>query len=456
MSRPLTLLIALILVHLPAAAAATEVQRVVSPGGVEAWLVESHEVPVVAVSFAFRGGNSQDSEGREGTANLLSLLLDEGAGELDSAAFQDQLNRYAIYLSFDDGRDEFYGQIYTTVEHADRAFDLLHLALTEPRFEADAIERMRAAVASDIRRQVGTPEWLAARAWSDMVFADHPYGRSSRGTMASLQAITVEDLRAYMADTFARDNLVIGVAGAITAEELATQLDAVFQDLPATADLRPVPDITIDAGATTTLVRRDGAQSTVWVSQPALTRDDPDYYPLFVVNHILGGGGFGSRLTDQIRTARGLTYGVSSSLITYEHGGALLASSDLSNANVQEALVVLRGIWRDMAFDGPTAEELEDAVTYLTGSFPLSLTSTESIADLLVAMQVESLGIDYLDRRNDHIRAVTLEDARAAAAAYLRPDQLTVVVVGDPNRADLRPDAVLDAAALAAEELATN
>ncbi|MEQ9815768.1 MAG: pitrilysin family protein [Azospirillaceae bacterium] len=456
MFRPFTVIAILILFSTPVVASAAEVQRVVSPGGIEAWLVESHDVPVIAVSFAFRGGNSQDRDGLEGTANLLSLLLDEGAGELDSTAFQDQLNRYAIDLSFDDGRDEFYGQLYTTVEHADRAFELLHLALTEPRFDVDAIERMRAAVASDIRRQVGTPEWLAARAWSDMVFGDHPYGRSSRGTMESLYAISDEDLRAYMAATFARDNLVIGVAGAISAEALSDRLDAVFRELPAEADLRPVADITIDAGAATTLVRREGAQSTVWVSQPALTRDDPDYYPLYVVNHILGGGGFGSRLTDQIRAARGLTYGVSSSLITYEHGGALLASSDLSNANVQEALVVLRGIWRDMALDGPTEQELEDAVTYLTGSFPLSLTSTESIADLLVAMQVEDLGIDYLDRRNDEIRAVTLEDARAAAATYLRPDQLSVFIVGDPNRAELRPDTVLDAAALAAEELATN
>ncbi|MGP1396490.1 MAG: M16 family metallopeptidase [Inquilinaceae bacterium] len=440
-------------VLLMAPAGAVEVQRVVSPLGIEAWLVESPTVPVISMEFAFRGGSAQDPAGKEGRANLVSVLLDEGAGDLDSQAFQQSLTDAAISLRFTGGVDAFYGSLSTVVAKADTAFDLLHLALTEPRFDDEAVERMRAAVLSDIRRRVGDPEWMARRAYFDAAFPNHPYGRPSRGTVDTLQALEVADLREFVETRFTRDSLVVGVAGDISAERLAVVLDAVFGALPpASGAAAEVPAMAPLASGSAILVERDGPQSIMLTAQPGIDRADPDYYAASVVNHILGGGGFESRLTQEIREKRGLTYGIRSGFLDFEHANLLVVNSDMSNANVAEALSILKREWRAMAQHGPTEEELDDAKTFMTGSFPLQFTSSDRIAGMLVTMQLDSLGIDYIDRRNALIEAVTLDQARRVAAALLDADALTTVVVGAPGEG-FAADTVIEAGALAAREL---
>ncbi len=444
---------------IPATAAAAtavewpEVRRVVSPLGIEAWLVENHAVPVLSVEFAFRGGIELDPPGREGLAHLVSTLLDEGAGELDSAEFQRRLNDAAISLSFSAGVDAFYGSLRTVTANRDGAFDLLRLALTAPRFDADAVERMRAAVMADIQRRVADPQWLAARTLFETTFPDHPYGRPSRGTAATLAALTEEDLRGFVARRFARDGLVIGVAGDITAGQLGEMLDRVFGGLPAEAEPADIPDISAAGAGALVVVDRAGPQSILLMAQPGIARDDPDFYAAFVLNHILGGGSFTSRLTREVRDLRGLTYGIFSQLMHYDRADLLMVSSTLSNANVAAARDLIRGEWRRIAQDGVTSEELADAKTFLTGSFPLRLTSTERIAGTLRFMQMEALGIDYLEQRNARIEAVSRDDVNRIAARLLDPDALIEVVVGAPGDG-ISPTQVIPAGTLAARELA--
>ena len=434
-------------------ARAVEVQRVVSPGGIEAWLVESHAVPVIALEIAFRGGTAANPPGREGLANLVSTLLDEGAGDLDSAAFQERLTDGAIDLSFNAHADDFRGSLRTVTDNADDAFALLRLALTAPRFDADAIDRMKAGVLADIRRRVADPDWMARRAYFETAFPAHPYGRPSRGTAATLAAIGVGDLRSFVRDRFARDNLVIGVTGAITAEALAGVLDTVFGGLPAEAAPVAVPAIVPANDGRRLLVERAGPQSSMLLAQPGIARDDPDYYAAYVLNHILGGSGFTARLTEEVRQARGLTYGIYSYMALSRHAELLMIGSSLSNENVGEALAVVRGLWRDVAENGIRENELADAKTYLTGSFALNFTSTGAIARALVSMQLQDLGIDYLDQRNAQIEAVTLADVNRVAGALLMPDALSVVVVGTPG-SGFEAETVVDSTALAARELA--
>ncbi len=452
MLRAARLLPLLAVVFVATQARAVEVQRVVSPMGIEAWLVENDSVPVIALEFAFRGGVELDPAGKEGLANLASVLLDEGAGDLDSATFQARLSNAAISLSFDAAVDGFYGSLKTVTANADEAFELLELALTAPRFDADAVERMRAAVLADIRRRVADPSWIGRRAFYEMAFHDHPYGRPSRGTATTVNGLTAEDLRGFVAERFNRANLIVGVSGDVTAEELGPILDRLFGDLPM-GQPSPRPEDTAPAGlGEVLLVRRDGPQSSMMLSQPGIARSDPDFYTAFVVNHILGGGGFTSRLTDEVRERRGLTYGISSFLVNFDHADLLMVSSSLSNANVAPALELIRQEWRRMVADGISAQELDDAKTFLTGSFPLRFTSTDRIASILLGMQIENLGIDFLDRRNAEVEAVTLENANRVAAALYDVDALTVVVVGAPA-ADFRPDREIDSADLAAREL---
>lgn len=435
---------------------AQEVQRVVSPGDIEAWLIETPNLPLIAVEFAFRGGSRLDPPELAGRANLVSAMLDEGAGELDSQTFQARLQDNAIQLSFSSGADGFYGSLKTATDTAEEAFELLRLALTEPRFDAEPLERMRAATLAGIRQQVGDPGWLGRRALFDEVFADHPYGQPSRGTAATLAGLTADDLRAYVDLALRRDRLVIGVNGDIDAETLAAMLDRVFGALPESGEQPQPPAIAMDGAAgRLTVVERDGAQSVLSMVQPGPRRDDPDHYAAHVLNHIVGGGGLRSRLSDEVRSRRGLTYGVGSSIAQYDAGGLWTVSSSLADANAEEALTVIREVWRDVAANGVTEEELADAKTYLIGSYPLAFTSTDRVAGALLGAQLDERGTDFMAQRTAAIEAVTLEQVNAVAARWLDADALATVIVGRPGPALANAaDRIVAARDLAARELA--
>lgn len=363
---------------------------------------------------------------------MVSGLLDEGAGELDSQAFRTELEDRAIRLSFDAGRDEFTGQMKTLSEHRERAFELLRLALTEPRFDPEPVDRIRNQVQASLRRQAEDPDYLAGLTWFETAFPDHPYGRPVRGTVDSIGTITTEDLRGFVAERLAKDQLIIGVAGDVTAAELGPLLDRAFGDLPATSAPIDLPPATV-AGGATVVVRRNVPQSQVLFGENGMARADPDFYAAYVTNHILGGGGFTSRLTDEVREKRGLAYSVYSYLYPTDLAPLWMGGVGTANGAVGQSIQVIREQIARLAAGDVTQAELDDAKTYLTGSFPLRLTSNDGIASMLVGMQVHDLGIDYLDRRNDYVAAVTLDDVRRVAARLYHPEQLLVVVVGDPD-----------------------
>ncbi len=411
--------------------AGTRVERVTSPGGIEAYLINEPSIPFMSVSLRFEGGAVADPEGKEGVASMVSSLLDEGAGELDSQAFQTELEDLAIHLGFSAGRDSFGGSLKTLTEHRDRAFELLRLALAEPRFDDEPVERMRSQIQASLRRRLDDPDRLATKAWFERAFEGHAYARPVDGTIESVGDIEAGDLRRFVDDRLARNNLLIGVAGDVTAEELGPLLDHAFGGLPATA--APLdPGMIEPKQSGVAVVRQNVPQSKVLFGQKGLTREDPDFYAAYVANHILGGGGFTSRLTSEIREARGLAYSVYSYLNPRDFSATWMGGLGTGNATVADAIdLVHREIGR-MAEGDVGEDELRDAKTYLTGSFPLRLTSNDRIAGLLVSMQANDLGIDYLDKRNGFIEAVTLDDVKRVAARLYDPDSLLTVVVGDP------------------------
>lgn len=414
-------------------AQAIEVERVVSPGGIEAWLVRDPKVPVLSIEFSFEGGSALDPEGKEGLANLASTLLDEGAGPLDSAAFQRRLADNAISLNFDAGADAFFGSLKTLTETRGEAVELLRLALSEPRFEDEAIERMRSAVLSGIRRSLGDPDYVARVAFYDAAYPAHPYGRRTSGTLETVAGLTADDLRGFVRSRFALDGLTVGVSGDITDEELGPLLDQAFGLLPERAETAGIETTEPRTDGRTLVETRPIGQSVILMGQPGIGRDDPDWFPALVMNYVLGGGGFGSRLMEEIREKRGLTYGVYSYLVPFEHSALVMAGGATANANAGRMIELMKDEWRRMRDEGVTVAELEDAKTYLTGSFPLRFTSTAAIAGILRQIQRDELGIDYLDRRNALIEAVTLEDVNRVAKALLAPDRLLTVVVGQPE-----------------------
>ncbi len=411
---------------------AVEVQRVLVDD-LEAWLVEDHSNPMIAVRIAFRGGAALDPPGKEGLARMAASLLDEGAGDLDSQAFQLRLEELAVTLHFDAGRDTFSGTLRTLSANRAEAFDLLKLALTSPRFDPEPIARMRSQLQAMLRRASEDPDSVANLRFLGAIFPDHPYGRPAAGTKQSIAAITEADLRDFTARRLARDNLVIGVAGDITPEELARQLKSTFADLPAKSAPNDVRNTEAAIPPAIIVVEKPTRQSAIVFGQRGLKRDDPDFYAATVMNRILGGGSFTSRLYQEVRDKRSLAYSVGTSLLPLAHAGLIVGTAGTANERAGETLAVVRDQWRLFAEDGATPEELADTKTYLVGSFPLRFTSNSSIAGILVAMRIYNLGIDYLDRRNALIEAVTLGDVNRVAKTLLDPAALTMVVVGEPQ-----------------------
>jgi len=431
---PRTFALALILALTAALPArAIEVQRVISPGGIEAWLVEDHTNPIISLDLTFRGGAALDPAGKEGLANLASSLIDEGAGELDSQAFQGRMAELSISLSFSAGRDTFGGEMMTLTENRDAAFELLRLALTEARFDEEPVGRIRSQIMAGLARDSQSPRSIVGRTMSKVMFPEHPYGRPVKGTPTTLPAITVADLRRFVAERFARDTLFVGVVGDIGAEELARRLDQVFLGLPAMAAPAEIADTMPDAQGGVVVVDRDMPQSIVAFGHAGIARDDPDFYIAYVVNYILGGGSFASRLYDEVREKRGLAYSIYAYLNPLQHAALVMGGVATQNARVAESLDLIRAEWRRMAESGPSETELHNAKTYLTGSYPLRFSSSGRISGMLTGMQVQGLGIDYMERRNGFIEAVTLEDARRVAAYLYDADKLTVVVIGRPE-----------------------
>lgn len=429
--RPVALLVLLIACGMPALAA-TKIEAIRSPGGIEAWLVRDTMLPVLAMQFAWRGGAAADPAAKAGRANMAVELLTEGAGDLDSQAFAAELENRVISLDFDAGLDTVQGSLKTLNEHRDVAIDLLRLALAQPRFDPSAVERMRARVLAALARDTEEPNTLARRTWMATAYPDHPYGRPVRGSVETVSSLTADDFRSFVRERLARDNLIIGVVGDIAPEELGPLLDRAFGALPAKAAPVDIQNRPPAGGGRMTVVPRSIPQSVIVFGEDGIKRSDPDWYAASIVNYVLGGGGFNSRLMTELREKRGLTYGIYTSLSSLDHSTLLLGSGSTRNAAAAQALEVIRTEWRRMAEEGPTPEEIEGAKSYLTGSFALQLDSTSRIASMLVSIQYDDLGIDFIERRNDLINAVTVDDARRVARRLLDPERLLTVIVGEP------------------------
>ncbi|MGD9914433.1 MAG: M16 family metallopeptidase [Rhizobiaceae bacterium] len=422
----LTLFVAL--VAFAPAQAAMKIQEVRSKGGITAWLVEDYTIPMISMRMAFRGGSTQDPDGKEGLANLITGLLDEGAGDIDSDAFQEKLDEIGMDMRFSEGSDAIYGSVRTLSSAKDDAFALLALALKSPRFDQAPIDRIRGQIVSGIIAGEKNPETIAGIAWSEALYGKHPYARRDQGTQATLAGITAEDLHTFHRRNFARDNLTVGVVGAIDAETLARVLDQVFGGLPEKANLVPVADVEAKL-AQEIRIDYDLPQSSIQLAYPGLKRDDPEFFAAFLMNHIFGGGTFSSRLFSEVREKRGLAYSVGSSLVNNRYSSSLIISTATRADRAAETLKIIRDEAKKMADEGPTEAELVEAKKYIVGAYAINnLDSSGSIANTLVDLQMEELGMDYIDRRAGLINAVTVEQAKAAAQRLLTTEPAVLIL----------------------------
>ena len=433
MKRCLAFLFALLLLTAALPARAIEIKEVISPKGIKAWLVEDHTNPIITLSVAFRGSSALDPVGKEGLANLAASTLDEGAGDLTSQQFQRTLEDLAISLSFNAGRDDFSGSLRTLTRNQETAFDLMRLALTKPRFDSEAVERIRNQILAGIRRNSENPRRIAALNFYRKMFPDHPYGRPSDGTLDSVRVIKLVDLKLFVGQRLARDNLIVSAVGDVTPDKLKSVLDRVFGSLPAQAASWKIGETKPKSSNETLVIEKQIPQSVILFGQAGIKRSHPDFYAAYVMNYVLGGGGFESRLYEEIREKRGLAYSAYSYLYPLDHAGLIIGGAGTANARANETISVLKEEWRRMSHKGLSPQELKDAKTYLTGSYALRFSSSQRIARMMTGIQLEKLGIDYIRKRNSYIEAVTLADTNRVAAKLLDPESLTTVIVGKPN-----------------------
>ena len=415
--------------------AAAKIQHLISPGGIEAWFVQDATVPLIAMEYAFGGGATQDPANKPGVGNMVANLIDEGSEDLDSKTFHERLDRRAIELSFSSTRDNFRGSLRMLKDNRDEAFDLLRKALTSPHFESSDVERVRAQVLSGLRRDTSNPTSLASRKFLEVTFGDHSYGRQATGTLESVPTINVADMRDYVRRVLAKDTLRIAVVGDVDPATLGKLLDQTFGSLPAKASLTPVAEVEAARPPQRAFIPLDVPQTVVTFGGPGVRRQDPNFMAAYVVNHILGGGGLSSRLYKEVREKRGLAYSVYESLLWMNHSAIFIGNTGTRADRAGETVDAIEKEIRRMAEDGPTQQELDEAKSYLKGSQMLALDTSSKLAQALLQYQLDKLPIDYIEKRNAIVDAVTLDDARKAAKRLWGQGLLTVIVGRAPQAA---------------------
>jgi zinc protease len=419
-------------------ALAAKVVPVDAVPGVVVWHAEDHTAPVIALSASFPAGSVYDPAGKTGMAALAAYCLNEGAGSMNAAAYQAALAAHGIRLDVIPTRDTLTIKLTTLSSNAKEAFRLLGLALQKPRFDPDAVTRVRLQLMQSIDLGREDPAFVAERGFHALYFGPYTYGRPVNGDTAGLASISAQDLRSFARTHWVRSGLKIAVAGDISEATLASYIEAAFGPLPETAP--PQPPRPFRPGAPGLhILPMNVPQPAIVFGSTGLLRSDRDYIAGMIANYILGGAGSGSRLTRELRESRGLTYDVATDLVPYRRAGLVIGSVQTRKSAVRQTIAAVREVMRKFASDGPTPDEFNDAKLYLNGSFPLSFTSNADIAAQLNVFQELGLPLDYLDRRAAMINAVSLGDVRRVARHLFDPDKLTVVVAGSVSSGNTEP-----------------
>lgn len=409
-----------------------EIQEFTSPGGIKVWLVQENSLPFTALELRFRGGASLDAPGKRGAINLMTGLIEEGAGDMDARAFSEARETLAASIGFDVDDDALSVSAQFLTENMDASVDLIRTALSAPLFTEDAIERVRGQVISGLKSRETDPNAIVSAAFDAAAYGDHPYGSYLAGTLDSVTALTRTDILEAFAATVARDRVFVSAVGDVDAQTLGKIVDDILGELPETGAPMPA-HVEFAAPPGIQVIDFDTPQSVAQFGHPGIAIHDPDFFAAYLLNTVFGGSGFNSRLMDEVREKRGLTYGIGSYLVAPDYAESVLGMVSSQNERMAETIEVVRAEWAKLANEGITAEELEQAKLYLTGAYPLRFDGNGTIARILVGMQMNGYDVDYPKTRNERVNAVTLEEANRVAAELFQPDALSFVIVGRPE-----------------------
>ncbi len=431
MIRFLTILTTTLLLALPARAE-VDIKQITTPAGFKAWLVEDHSIPFMALRVAFKGGANLDAPGKRGATNLMMALLEEGTGDLDARGFASAVGDLAASFDYDAYDDLVAISARVLTENRDEAMGLLRGALIEPNFDQSALERVRKQVLSIIQSDLKNPDDIAQAAYNAPTYGDPTYGTSRNGTLESVAALTRDDIIAAHQSVMAKDRVYISAVGDISEAELSALIDTLLAGLPETGAAMPErAELGMEPGVFVT--EYETPQSVAVFGHSGIKRFDPDFFPAFIASNIFGGSGLNSRLMEEVREKRGLTYGISTYLSTRDYAETIVGGFSSANDRIAEAIDVVKAEWTKFADEGVSQEELDRAKTYLTGAYALRFDGNGRIANMFVGMQMDDLPVSYIATRNDKINAVTLEEINRVIKRLYRTDALHFTVVGQPT-----------------------
>ena len=416
--------------------ATPQIQTWKTPGGVPVLFVAAPDLPMLDVRIAFQAGSARDN-GQSGLASLTADLLDQGAGAWDANAIAERLEAVGAEMSIEAQRDMASASLRSLTQQPalNQALETLAQVISQPRFAEADFERMRANVLTSLSRDEQDPGTLGQKAIYRRIFGDHPYAAEPSGTPDSVAALNREDLARFHARHYVARNAVVALVGAVSraeAEAIATQLTA---GLAQGEPLPPLPPVADPPTAVLESIAFPSTQTHVFTGQPGMKRTDPDYFTLYVGNHILGGSGLVSLLMEEVREKRGLSYSVYSYFLPLAERGPFIAALSTKNDQGQGAREVLMATIERFRTQGPTPEELTAAIKNITGGFPLRIAGNGKIAQYLAMIGFYGLPLDYLDRFNDRISAVTAEDIRDAFQRRIDPARFATVMVGPAVKA---------------------
>lgn len=396
---------------------------------VGAYLLEDKENPIVSVSFMFKNaGYVSDNADEQGIAGMAAALLGEGAGTYSSDMLKEELETRAIKINFAADKDDFTGSMLTTKDNLTRAAELFNLILTEPRFEADDVIRGKMQMLNALRRQNENPNQVLLLEFNKELYGSHPYARNPLGREADIEAVDQAKLHRFVKNKLIAKNLLVGIAGDIDEAEGARLLDMMFRGVPENGSLNFVRNADLQFDGRSRTIDRNIGQNITLMAVKGAGRTDEDFYPLYVANYVLGGAGLTSRLSQKIREEKGLTYGVYSYLQLDDKAPLIAAGFAVTKDKYAEAEKLFEEQWREFGAKGITQEELDKAKKYLTASNNLRFASIENISAMLAMMQKYNLGLDFLQKRNEYISQINLENVNRVIKKYFVPQMVSVKI----------------------------
>lgn len=422
-----------LLVSLPAAAALA-IQSWTQPDGARVLFVPNHAIPMLDVSVQFDAGQRRDPAGKAGLAELTVASLTRGvtdaSGTLTEAQILDGFADVAAQQHDGAGQDRAGVSLRTLSSPAEReaALTLLARMLAHPSFPQASLERDRALATANIKEELTKPEVIAEKAFMHAAYGSHPYAMDA--SEASMQAITREDLQAFHRAHYVANRAVIALIGDINLEQARAIASALTRELPQGAALPALPPVAAPKGSEQGIAH-PASQSHILIGAPAIQRGDPDFFALTVGNYVLGGGGFVSRLTDEVREKRGLSYSVYSGFSPLAQPGPFQIGLQTKKEQTAEALRVTRATLDKFMQEGPTAAELKAAKDNLAGGFALRIDSNAKLLENLSVIGFYGLPLDYLDHWIERIRAVSVQEVRAAFRKHVHPEELSTIIVGE-------------------------